>query len=455
MQKLHLGIQQTALEVGKLGIRAIALSVLGGVGLAILGFNSMAIARPILEDTTTPGQNNTFSDRQSLEPGVTHVIGNLGFLADPEDYDHREMRMLQGDRADRITLPNWTPGEPFYAWIDNSPSGIDTVMGVLDADGNVLILDDDDSPLGTGLASAVSGRVNPDGTIVLGISGFPDFDFDGQVTPSENIWDSQPSSFFTPHEGDYTLYIQFNTEDLDTIDVDAADYGFPGRIEVGLVDEFILRDLEPFTPFVAWIDNSDSDIDTVMGLFSPEGDLLLLDDDGSPVGTGVASAIASTIGPEGALILKVSLFPDFNFTGEYSEANPWDDPFPWDEGQPLAPQPHGAEGEYELFVKVGIERLLGDVDFYTYTGLEPSQPFVAEVLLENFYSRLGWFDDQGILIQLAEYQDETNPRPQIVGTVPENGEVTLAVTGFRDEEFTGHHAMQGDYVLRLTVDAAP
>ncbi|MBF2078838.1 MAG: hypothetical protein IGR76_10055 [Synechococcales cyanobacterium T60_A2020_003] len=428
--------------------RQIKTIVVGLMAIApSLVISTLAQASPVLEDDANSLQNNSADTAEVLEPDVTHVLGHLGLLADPADYDDHATGVLKGDRADTITFTDLPAGEPFFAWIDNSSSGIDTVLGVFDQTGAIVNVNDDGSPLGTGVASGVSGQVKDDGTVVLGVSGFPDFNFDGQFTAEEAGMIStteEPSEPVEPLGGDYTLYVQIGVTDPNSIDSQAADYFFPGRIQAELLGELTLSDSALAEPFVAWVDNSSSGVDTVMGLFSTDGRLMLVDDDGSFVGSGLGSAIASTTEANGTLTLQVSAFPDFNFNGQYDDDNVDA------ELTQFPPQPHGGEGEYEVFIKLGIDQIAGDVDFYTYSDLEPGQPFTAEVMLANFDSRLGWFDDAGHLVQLDDDSGD-GTLSSITGTVPESGNLTVAVTGFEDEGFVGNHTVIGDYVLRLTV----
>ncbi len=56
-----------------------------------------------------------------------------------------------------------------------------------------------------------------------------------------------------------------------------------------------------------------SDVDTVLGLFDSDGNLIALDDDG---GAGTLSRIVVEIPADGRYFLAVSAFPDFDFTGD-------------------------------------------------------------------------------------------------------------------------------------------
>ena len=121
-------------------------------------------------------------------------------------------------------------GDTFFVALDNDIGGgfADTTLGSFGAGGlggGALIgLDDDNSPFGDGRASAMGGFVNPDGSIELAVSGYPDFDFDGF-----NDFDGPP----LPHgeSGDFEVLVAVG-DDANAIIASA------------------LRDLEAATAFV-------------------------------------------------------------------------------------------------------------------------------------------------------------------------------------------------------------
>lgn len=419
----------------KTTLLAFTLGTLGAIAPTMV-----ATANPVVEAETTAGTNDSFATREMLPAGTTHVLGSLVIGADLEASDYQFSGQLAPDEADFYTIPNLPPNQPFYAWTDNSNSGIDTVMGTFNGD-QLLQVDDDGAPVGNGLASAVGGTVNPDGTIRIGVSGFPDFSFDGMADPPPSFpGDPLPSSNFTPQGGDYSVYLQLGTSSPMDIDVETADYTFAETLIPGNVDVITLDDLPAGESFVVWIDNSDSGVDTMLGWFDATGDMVDFNDDGSPLGNGLGSILVGEVADDGSLEFRVTLFPDFDFTGEYTGRMP--------EMPSFEPRPHGVAGEYDLYVKLGIDSLPGDVDFYTFPGLQPGSEFVAEVTLANFDPMLGWFDDQGQLITVDDDGGE-GVYPRLVGTVPSSGQVTLAVTSFADFEFDGSHQAVSDYVLRF------
>ncbi|MBD1869403.1 PEP-CTERM sorting domain-containing protein [Leptolyngbya sp. FACHB-671] len=90
----------------------------------------------------------------------------------------------------------------------------------------------------------------------------------------------------------------------------------------------------------------------------------------------------------------------------------------------------------------------GDVDFFTFTGLEAGASFVAEFIQGNFDSILGRLDDEGNLLGT---DDDGGDRPlsRLSGIVPESGNVNLGLTGFSDFSLVGDHFESGDYELSV------
>ncbi|MEO1775209.1 MAG: hypothetical protein AAFS07_09680 [Pseudomonadota bacterium] len=102
----------------------------------------------------------------------------------------------------------FNPGDAFVIELDNEigfGGAPDLTLGIFGEGeivdgfqtGELLVIDDDSSPRGNGLASAGLGVVNADGTINISVSGFPDFDFDGVV---------DGDVFPQPEEGDFEVF---------------------------------------------------------------------------------------------------------------------------------------------------------------------------------------------------------------------------------------------------------
>lgn len=90
----------------------------------------------------------------------------------------------------------------------------------------------------------------------------------------------------------------------------------------------------------------------------------------------------------------------------------------------------------------------GDVDFFTFTGLEVGEIFVAEVIQGNFDSILGLLDDEGTLLEVND-DGGTNLLSRIAGVIPDSGNINLGLTGFPDFSLIGDHFQLGDYELSV------
>lgn len=406
-----------------------------------------ATANPVLEVEASSGANDAFTDRETVAAGSTYVLGGLRFGDALENADYSFSGTLDADNVNTFEVPDLSPGTPFYAWIDNSASGVDTVLGVFDGD-MLLLTDDDSSPVGSGLASGIGGTVNDDGTLTLSVTGFPDFDFNGMADPPPDIgFDPGPAPDFPGESGAYDIQIQLGVNSISNADPDAADYTFTQELIAGEVNMLSLDDLPPSEPFIVWIDNAASGVDTVLGVFDETGELVDFNDDASPYGNGLGSAITGFVSDDGTLDLRVTGFPDFDFDGDYADDAAG---FP---GGPMSFEPtgHGAVGDYEMYVALGVDSIQGDVDFLSFPDLEPGSEFVAEITLANFDPILGWYDDEGTQI-IVDDDGGQNVLPRLVGTVPSSGVVNIAVSAFGDFEFQGDHAAVSDYVLKLEID---
>jgi hypothetical protein len=198
-----------------------------------------------------------------------------------------------------------------------------------------------------------------------------------------------------------------------------------GVLAAGAVDSWTFTGATPGAPFTAWIDNfifdpgPDFDPDTVLGEFDVAGNLVDSNDDASPVGDGLASALAGSVNSDGSIRLKVSGWPDFDFDGQ-------------DDFSLL--DPHPESGSYTLFVTIGETP---DVDYVTFTGLTPGAAFDAEIVNAEFDTVMGRFDDAGALIDFNDDQGLGFSLSRLMGDVPPNGQIHLAIGGFEDLDLNG------------------
>ena len=119
----------------------------------------------------------------------------------------------------------------------------------------ILDLNDDGSPVGNGLGSALSGVVGQDGRITLAVSGTGDFGFTGAHQQS----------------GDFALFVRLGESDFSNFDPGVFDFRFTGSLTPGEAEPFSRFGLTPGTSFVAWIDNTVGSVapDTLLGLMGP------------------------------------------------------------------------------------------------------------------------------------------------------------------------------------------
>lgn len=120
---------------------------------------------------------------------------------------------------------------------------------------SVIAYDEDSSPVGDGLASALIGQhVTQAGLIDLEVTGTGDTNFTGAHTES----------------GAYTLYVRLGVSDFSTFDPSVFDFQFNGTLAPGQVNSFLQAQLAPGTPYVAWINNQvgSGSPDTLLGSFT-------------------------------------------------------------------------------------------------------------------------------------------------------------------------------------------
>lgn len=223
--------------------------------------------------------NDTFDNRTVFDPGVVTADGSLDILIDPNDADFVFSATLNSGETNTHSIAGQTPGSSFFGAIDNT-SGVDTLLGTFDESGTLLQTDDDSSPFGGGLADALNGIVNDDGSIRFGVTGCCDDTFTGNHDEA----------------GDYELYVFFDT--FFAADVDFL--SFTGLTPGELVRARITA----------------ANFDPVLGLFSELGAQLAVDDDSAG---NLLSQLTITVPVDGTINLAVSGFADFEFIGAHGQ----------------------------------------------------------------------------------------------------------------------------------------
>lgn len=96
-----------------------------------------------------------------------------------------------------------------------------------------------------------------------------------------------------------------------------------------------------------------------------------------------------------------------------------------------------------------------DIDFFSFSGLNPGSLFIAEVTSKFVDPLLGWLDNSGNIVTINDDQADNSVLPVLTGTVPTSGSLNLAVTGLRDINLVGDHFETGSYTLALNTFTLP
>jgi hypothetical protein len=230
--------------------------------------------------------NDVFAAAQVLAPGATSVEGSLlGGLLAPDLSAAGDLAAGGGD-IDFFTFGGLTAGDPFFAFTDNSSSGVDTILGHFPDStfnpGTLILTNDDSSPVGNGFASALGSTINAAGEINLGVTAFADFGFIGNHSGV----------------GAFDLFVILG---IDSLANDVDFYNFNAFL--------------PGSMFTAEIISGEPD--TVLGHYDASGSQLAFDDDG---GIGLLSKLSGTVSVTGEINLAVSAFADFGFVGDHNDS---------------------------------------------------------------------------------------------------------------------------------------
>jgi len=242
--------------------------------------------------------NDTFDSRQVFPPGTLSVDGMLDprepiALSQPPDFIYNDV--LNVGEVSKFNETGLIPAEPFVAIVDNTPNGEasapDLILGAFDDAlfNNLIGSDDDSSPLGDGLAPALTGDVNLDGSLHLAVTGFPDDMFSGNHSESGNF---RLNVFLGAH----------NIGDVITGGGDLDFYAFTGLPSGALFTAEITSG--EFDSTLFWLDS--------------HGDIIQVNDDGTNI--GVLSHIDGVIPPDGEVNLVVSGYPDLTLAGVHEES---------------------------------------------------------------------------------------------------------------------------------------
>ncbi len=216
--------------------------------------------------------------------------------------------------------------------------------------------------------------------------------------------------------------------------------------------------------------------DTIVGSRGFFGDIEFYDDDASPYGDGHASALYGVPTNSGSIDFAVTGYPDEFFFGGHSESGNYEAyvtvfDFFGDEVDnftisgmllPGAVDDHSfndfewLNGSYNVEINNALQ--VGDVDFFTYTGLTPGEAFTVETLDPTgagIDTVLAWFNEFGSQIAFDDDHDldtSYDGRLSLIeGVVPEDGRLTFGVSGYPDYDFVGAHDESASYELLVTI----
>jgi len=287
--------------------------------------------------------------------------------------------------------------------------------------------------------SSLSGVVDSTGQVHIALSGWNDNRFVGDHTRSGN-YNLTIVTQTTGEQTDNTFATrQILASGVNRVQGDL--WSTTGSCQLGDVDfyEFSLA------PGVCAQTSIQRNFDEIFGLFADNGTLLQTQD--SQVTTKVASS--------GKLVLAISGWPDSRFVGAHSVNGPYNltiNTFTASsDGNDIFANATQVDGAVTRSYTSNLEpntspcTSSGDVDFVTFRNLPVGNCFYT-LMNRGFDEVLGWYASNGSLIQ---YHDT-----QIVGKVPADGRVTIAVSGWADTAFIGSHSYSGNYNLTI-VTVAP
>ncbi|MEL6763784.1 MAG: hypothetical protein AAFO87_08985, partial [Cyanobacteria bacterium J06607_6] len=118
--------------------------------------------------------NDQFSDRVTIEPGVTRLFGQLD-APDTTEFVYTTTGNLEPGEVDTITVSDLPPSEPIQVFLEISSDRTNAVMGLFDNEDNLVTLGYGSYPYGAPYP-AISSAVPINGTLNLKVSGGGDDD---------------------------------------------------------------------------------------------------------------------------------------------------------------------------------------------------------------------------------------------------------------------------------------
>lgn len=279
-----------------------SFSKLAALSCALVG----ALAAPLSAhaqdfQSVDTAPNNQFSDRVTIQSGVSRLFGQLE-PPDLSDFVYKTNETLNQGEVDEFTISDLPPSQPLIVFFNTDESQLGAIVGLFDNTDNLVNL---------GYASysyrnqfpALTSAVPENGTIHLKVSGVGDDNFDGTnefYNYYDYCGDSEGCEPFAvaPHdqEGEYTVSV------------------FVGDIELrGDVDFFTLSGLTPGHVFTI-SESTRSEFGLRIGWLANDGSLIGKSSYSEFLGR---EQLGGIVPESGEIHLVVSGYEDIDFEGRH------------------------------------------------------------------------------------------------------------------------------------------
>ena len=314
-------------------------------------------------------------------------------------------------------------------WSTEMQRDFDEIFGLYAPNGTLIDTED----------SSLHGVVDSTGKVIIAISGWNDNKFVGDHTYSGNY--NLTIVVQNPGEQKDNTFATRNIEAAGVTHVSGDMWALTGNCQLGDVDFYEFN----LTPGLCAQTEISRNFDEVFGLFADNGTQLQYQD----------SQITTKVPASGKLVIAISGWPDTSFQGAHSYSGTYNltiNTFQTtNDGNNFFSTATPVDGAVtrsyisQLDPNASPCSASGDVDFVTFSNLPAGHCFYT-VMVRSFDEILGWYNSSGGLLT---YQDS-----QVVGKVPGDGKVTIAVSGWPDSSFIGSHSYSGSYNLTI-VTVAP
>lgn len=429
------------------------VSELGQVNIGVTGWNdaefigdhtrsgTYTLSLTVTQNQPPPPSdgNDHFSERVTVSN--FHVSGSIWATIDqtPCPDDHNTV-----NDVDYYTFDSLTVG---YCATTRMEENFDSALGLLNDVGTLTAWED----------YTLNVIVPSSGHLNIAVTGYPDRELTGNHQKN----------------GNYTLYIdlthnepapasdgndQFNTPTVlpfDQMEVSGNIWSLtdhtpcPGDF-VAQADVDFYR-FGPLTPGHCFQTHMERDFDEILGWYSSDGTLLAVED----------NQITGHVPENGLVYIAVSGWRDLEFIGDHQKNGVYTLSLTTSVNEPPPASDGNDKFEDSTWLEMGETSVsdtiwatidqtpcpddhntVNDVDFWTFQGLQAGSCFET-IMDRDFDEYLGWFDDSGMLLEGQDYR--------VIGRIPENGRVNIAVSGWYDAQFNGTHTRNGEYSLRLSV----